>query len=84
MSDASKVEEMIAAIARQLVDEPGEVSVSSREDDRELLFTLRVSEDDMGFVIGRGGRVADAIRQVVRAAARERDLGRVGLKIQEA
>jgi predicted RNA-binding protein YlqC (UPF0109 family) len=84
MSDEERVEEMVTGIAKVLVDAPDEVSVSSHESDRELLFTLKVADDDMGYVIGRGGRVAESLRQLVRAAARERDLGRVGLKIEEA
>lgn len=84
MGDVADVERMIVELVRVLVDEPDAVSVESDETDRELLFRLSVDDDDMGHVIGRGGRVADAIRELVRAAAHERDLGRVGLKIEEA
>ena len=83
-SDVVAVEKMITKVAQALVDDPDEVAVKSEDGDRELLFVLNVADDDMGHVIGRGGRVAGAIRQLVRAAARERDLGRVGLKITEA
>ena len=83
-ADVAAVETMITKVAKALVDAPDDVVVKSEEDDRELLFILNVADDDMGHVIGRGGRVAGAIRQLVRAAARERDLGRVGLKITEA
>jgi predicted RNA-binding protein YlqC (UPF0109 family) len=84
MDDAEEVGRMVGTLARVLVDSPDEVRVESRETDRELLFTLLVDDDDMGHVIGRGGRLAESLRQLVRAAARERDLGRVGLKIEEA
>jgi predicted RNA-binding protein YlqC (UPF0109 family) len=62
------VKELLEFLVRQLVDEPDAVEVSQTEDERGLLLTLRVSPEDMGKVIGRGGRTARAIRTVVRAA----------------
>lgn len=59
-------------IARSLVDDPDGVSVecvSGDEDDSELTLELSVSEGDMGKVIGRHGRIAKAIRTVMKAAA---------------
>ena len=56
-------------LARELVDDPDAVVVDESRDDRGVLFTVRVGPDDMGKVIGRGGRTAKAIRSVVRAAA---------------
>jgi predicted RNA-binding protein YlqC (UPF0109 family) len=64
------VEELLAYLARTLVDEPGEVSVESfEEDDGTLMLELQVAEDDTGKVIGRGGRTVAALRTVVKAAA---------------
>ena len=56
-------------IARALVDEPDKVKVTEEENEREINVTLRVAKDDMGKVIGRSGRIAKAIRAVVKAAA---------------
>ena len=61
--------ELLDYIARELVDEPDQVQVTETPDDRGVLLTLRVAPDDMGKVIGRGGRTARAIRTVVKAAA---------------
>jgi predicted RNA-binding protein YlqC (UPF0109 family) len=63
------VRELLEFLARELVDEPDEVRVEESEDDRGVLLTLRVAKDDMGKVIGRGGRTARAIRTVMKAAA---------------
>lgn len=67
---ADAVEELLEYLVRGLVDHPDEVSVASfEEDDDTLLFELSVAEDDYGKVIGRGGRTAQALRTVTRAAA---------------
>ena len=63
------MKELLEFIARELVDEPDEVRVEEVEDDRGVLLSLRVAKDDMGKVIGRGGRTARAIRAVMKAAA---------------
>jgi uncharacterized protein len=63
------VRELVEFLARELVDDPDQVEVTESEDDRGLLITVRVAPDDMGKVIGKGGRTAKAIRAVVRAAA---------------
>jgi len=62
------VRELLEFLVSQLVDEPDAVEVSETEDERGLLLTLRVAPEDMGKVIGKGGRTARAIRTVVRAA----------------
>ena len=62
-------EELLENIARSLVDNPDEVSVTEVEDDQSLILELRVAEDDMGKVIGKQGRIAKAIRVVMKAAA---------------
>ena len=62
--------ELLEHLARALVDQPDRVKVESfEEDDGTLVLELSVAEDDYGQVIGRGGRTAQAIRTVVKAAA---------------
>jgi uncharacterized protein len=64
------VKELLEYLARLLVDHPDEVEVESYdEDDGTLVLELSVNEDDYGQVIGRGGRTAQALRTVVKAAA---------------
>jgi uncharacterized protein len=64
------VEELLAYLARTLVDEPDEVTVDSfEEEDGTLVLELQVAEDDTGKVIGRGGRTVAALRTVLKAAA---------------
>ncbi len=65
--------ELIEFIARQLVDEPDAVRVEEEEREDVLVIRLHVAKDDVGKVIGRQGRLARALRAVVRAGgARER------------
>ena len=62
--------ELLEYLARNLVDHPDRVKVEEfEEDDGTLVLELSVAEDDYGKVIGRGGRTAQAIRTVVKAAA---------------
>jgi hypothetical protein len=62
--------ELLEHLARALVDEPDQVKVESfEEDDGTLVLELSVAEDDYGQIIGRGGRTAQALRTVVKAAA---------------
>jgi uncharacterized protein len=61
--------ELVDFLVAELVDDPDEVEVTESEDDRGLRYTVHVAPDDMGKVIGKGGRTAKAIRLVVRAAA---------------
>jgi predicted RNA-binding protein YlqC (UPF0109 family) len=64
------VEDLLAYLARSLVDSPDEVSVESfEEEDGTIVLELRVGEDDAGKVIGRGGRTVSALRTVMKAAA---------------
>jgi predicted RNA-binding protein YlqC (UPF0109 family) len=64
------VRELLVYLAQQLVDEPEKVEVDSfEEDDGTLVLELSVGDDDYGKVIGRGGRTAQALRTVVKAAA---------------
>jgi predicted RNA-binding protein YlqC (UPF0109 family) len=68
------VKEILEFLARELVDNPDAVKVTEVTDDRGLLLQLHVDPDDMGQVIGRGGRTARAIRSIVRAAATRQDI----------
>jgi predicted RNA-binding protein YlqC (UPF0109 family) len=64
------VRELLVYLARQLVDEPDKVAVEEfEEDDGTLVLELSVGDDDYGKVIGRGGRTAQALRTLVKAAA---------------
>ena len=63
------MKELLETIARALVDYPDEVTVNEVEGDNVLILELRVSKDDMGKVIGKQGRIAKAVRTVVKAAA---------------
>ncbi|MCI5513419.1 MAG: KH domain-containing protein [Clostridia bacterium] len=56
-------------IARSIVDNPDEVSVVESEDDTSITLVLSVAPDDMGMVIGRHGKIAKAIRTVIKAAS---------------
>lgn len=61
--------ELVKLIAKNLVDNPEAVRVNEVEGEQALIVELRVSPDDMGKVIGKQGRIAKAIRTVVKAAA---------------
>jgi uncharacterized protein len=64
------VRELLVYLAQQLVDEPDKVEVEQfEEDDGTLVLELSVADDDYGKVIGRGGRTAQALRTIVKAAA---------------
>ena len=64
------MEELLAYLARSLVDAPDQVSVESfDEEDGTLVLELHVAEDDTGKVIGRGGRTVAALRTVMKVAA---------------
>ena len=65
------MKELLTAIARGLVEDPDAVSVTVDEPDEEgaVVYHLHVAENDMGRVIGKQGRIAKAIRVVMRAAA---------------
>ncbi len=60
---------LVEVIARSLVDNPDAVSVSAVEDSDNITIQLRVAPEDMGKIIGKRGRIARALRTVVRAAA---------------
>jgi uncharacterized protein len=74
--------EIVEYLARGLVDEPDAVSVEEVEREGAVILQLRVAPDDVGKVIGRQGRIARALRTVVRASAARREQ-RVLLEIVE-
>jgi len=63
------MKELLAVIAKSLVDDPAAVEVSEREGERSVILELRVADADMGKVIGKQGRIAKCIRTVMKAAA---------------
>jgi predicted RNA-binding protein YlqC (UPF0109 family) len=74
--------ELIEWIARQLVDAPDEVRVERIEREDAIVFRLHVASDDIGQVIGRQGRLARALRALVRTASARSDT-RLLLEIAE-
>lgn len=70
MSDNAAIREMIATLARGLVDSPDDVRVAVRDGGDRVVFELMVPEGQRGQVIGRGGRIAHALRTVTQAAGR--------------
>jgi len=63
------LQETLVDIAKAIVDNPDEVSVQETSDGSKVNLILSVAEDDMGMVIGKHGKIAKAIRTVMRAAA---------------
>ncbi|MCR5676076.1 MAG: KH domain-containing protein [Lachnospiraceae bacterium] len=63
------MKELVEVIARALVDDPSQVVVEEKRDGKDITLTLHVAPDDMGKVIGKQGRIAKAIRSVVKAAS---------------
>ena len=65
------MKDLVEVIAKALVDNPDEVTVTEKESGKNLTIELHVAPSDMGKVIGKQGRIAKAIRTVVKAAAME-------------
>ena len=63
------LKEILVDIAKAIVDHPDDVVVTEEEKGNEVTLTLAVHEDDMGMVIGRHGRIAKAIRSVMKSVA---------------
>ncbi|MCJ7751187.1 MAG: KH domain-containing protein [Armatimonadetes bacterium] len=82
--------ELVTMIVRALVDDPEQVVVNKVEGERSVIFEVRVVPDDLGKVIGKGGRIANALRTLVRAAgAKERksiwvDINKLGESSESA
>ena len=67
------MKELVEVIAKALVDHPDEVVVTQKENGKNITVELHVAASDMGKVIGKQGRIAKAIRSVVKAAAAKED-----------
>jgi hypothetical protein len=67
------MKKLVEVIAKSLVENPEEVVVTETENGEELLIELKVAPSDMGKIIGRQGRIAKAIRSVVKAASSRSD-----------
>jgi uncharacterized protein len=61
--------ELLEFLVRALVEEPDAVEVAELEEDGDLIYEISVAEGDLGRVIGKGGRIANAIRTIAKAAA---------------
>ena len=72
---------LFEVIAKSLVDNPDEVVVTEKETEKGLVLELKVAPSDMGKVIGKQGRIAKAIRSVVKAAA-SRENKQVSVEIE--
>lgn len=68
------MKELVEVIAKALVDNPDEVSVTETSDGHSVTIELHVASTDMGKVIGKQGRIAKAIRSVVKAASTKDDI----------
>ncbi len=67
------MKDLVEVIAKSLVDNPDEVVVTEKDNGKSILIELKVAPTDMGKVIGKQGRIAKAIRSVVKAAASRED-----------
>ncbi len=63
------MQDLLEFLTKALVEHPDEVVVEELEEDGDLVYEISVAEDDLGRVIGKGGRVANAIRSLAKAAA---------------
>lgn len=75
-------EDLVQYIAENLVNDPEKVSVNKKKKGRNIILELNVAPDDMGRVIGKSGRVANAIRALLRASDQRRGRGRIILEIE--
>ena len=76
------MKELVQYIAQSLVDDPAKVEVNEIEENGNIRIELRVAKEDMGRIIGKGGRVANSIRVLLRVAA-AREGKRVSLDVLE-
>lgn len=77
---ASMMADVVEYVAKALVDHPDDVSVTERVEDGRVLVRLDVAEGEWGQVIGKGGRIANSLRSLVKVAAVRED-ARVSLEI---
>ena len=76
------MKELVETIAKALVDSPDEVVVTESETEREIVLQLHVAQEDMGKVIGKQGRIAKAIRTVMKAIT-AKEQTKVGIIFEE-
>jgi uncharacterized protein len=67
--DDRSITELLEFLVKALVEEPDKVEVEELEEDGDLVYEISVADGDLGRVIGKGGRVANAIRTIAKAAA---------------
>jgi len=67
------MKELIEFIIKNLVNEPEKVEITEAEKEKETVYTVKVAQDDFGKIIGRSGKIATAIRTVVRTSAKKRN-----------
>lgn len=67
------MKELVETIAKALVDSPDEVVATEKETDKTIVLELKVATDDVGKIIGKQGKIAKAIRSVVKAASSKCD-----------
>ena len=72
------MKELVETIAKALVDSPDEVVVTEKETDKTIVLELKVATDDVGKIIGKQGKIAKAIRSVVKAASSKCDKKVIG------
>ncbi len=77
---ATMMSSVVEYVAKGLVDDPGAVSVTERDEGGRVIVRLDVAEDDWGKVIGKGGRIAAAMRSLLKVAAVQEDV-RASLEI---
>jgi uncharacterized protein len=75
-------EDLIRYIAENLVNDPSQVKIETRKRGRNIIVELNVASEDMGRVIGKSGRVANAMRSLLRAADNSRGRKRIILEIE--
>ncbi|UKI36066.1 MAG: KH domain-containing protein [Clostridiales bacterium] len=67
------MEELLAFLAKSLVDRPEDVSVTKVDGENSVVYELRVNDSDMGKVIGKQGRIAKSIRTIIKSASSKED-----------
>jgi hypothetical protein len=77
------MKELIEYVARAIVDYPDEVTVREEDDGDRIVFYLQVADSDMGKVIGKQGRIANAMRALLKVAAVKSGVRRASLEIGE-
>ncbi len=81
-NDDSDLTGLVEYVAKSLVDDPTQVKVRRRDSNNAVILELKVAPQDTGRIIGKGGRVANAIRNLLRVGESDSRSKRVILKIQ--